>query len=743
LRYCFLLLKEHTMLRTSAFRIFVALLFPALFLQNMLAQATETTIYTFCEQGGGDCYDGKAPWGNIAQGPDGNFYGTTETGGSNRGQNPYGTIFKVTPGVGETILHNFTDGTDGANPLHGLILAGDGNFYGTTEGYTPNGIGDPCPGTGLCGTIFRITPSGSFSNIYTFCSQVGCPDGYQPTALTLGSDGNLYGSSVNNFGDGGIVDVFKVTLAGIYTLVGQFDGYKIGSPLLQATDGNFYTSGLLSPDISGDNGGILQITPSGNVSYFYAFPSGTSLPAPAGSLIEDSSGNLYGAMSVNGTADGPAEIFKVTPGASMTTLATYCPTCGGEGYNSLLFGSDGNIYGAAEVAGANTGTCDPSGCGTVFQVTPTGTVKTLYSFTGGAEGVFPLSGLVEAGNGSFYGTNTDGGGDPALGSGTLYEISLTSPPPAPITITVPQPSLTLGSQETVNWSVLNAFSETMQQCYGFSTLNGVTTALGKMTGTYSNGVYSGSSTFAPTTDGTYTLALSCGGVESGSNTVTVTGSGDAIEFSSVTHNFGTILEGTSSTYGVKVTNANSAAFPFHLTLSGANAFSAATNCGTSLRGNSSCEIEFTFDPNSVGSQTTTWSLTAGDFSFTPSNGGKLTGAGVATGSLNYTTSVHNFGGVTVGGSSPVYGTVLTNSYNFPVTLAYALSGSTTSFATNTNCGATLAAGQSCNANYTFTPKAKGFVTESIAVTASHNGSPIAVTSQGATIPGITLKGTGD
>src|SRR5262249_38280617 len=124
-----------------------------------------TSLYSFCQQS--SCPDGRNPAGWLVQGPNGNFYGSATQGGPSGA----GTIFMISPGGALTTLHKF-NGTDGSNPS-ALILATDGNFYGTTQ----MGGGDACPrGNGLCGTIFRISPGGAFTSLYRFCSQANCAD---------------------------------------------------------------------------------------------------------------------------------------------------------------------------------------------------------------------------------------------------------------------------------------------------------------------------------------------------------------------------------------------------------------------------------------------------------------------------------------------------------------------------------------------------------------------------------------
>jgi uncharacterized repeat protein (TIGR03803 family) len=106
------------------------------------------------------------------------------------GEYGYGTVFKITPTGTFTTLHNFGY-TDGAYPIAALVQATDGNFYGTTMG----GSGTACGSDG-CGTLFRITSSGTLDTLYRFCSQANCADGLSPSSgLIQATDGNFYGAT--------------------------------------------------------------------------------------------------------------------------------------------------------------------------------------------------------------------------------------------------------------------------------------------------------------------------------------------------------------------------------------------------------------------------------------------------------------------------------------------------------------------------------------------------------------------
>ena len=199
-----------------------------------------TTLYNFCSttaQAG--CLDGTDPAGALVQATDGNFYGTTGFGG------PFGagTVFKITGSGSLTTLHSF-DNTDGNDPNSRLFPASDGSFYGTTAF---GGNVSECPVFHGCGTVFNITSSGALTTLYKFCSQTGCTDGAVPfLGLAQGGDGNFYGATFGGGGpDGGTI--FKISAQGTLTTLHTFcvdfypfcgGRYPLG--LVQGTDGNFY-----------------------------------------------------------------------------------------------------------------------------------------------------------------------------------------------------------------------------------------------------------------------------------------------------------------------------------------------------------------------------------------------------------------------------------------------------------------------------------------------------------------------
>jgi uncharacterized repeat protein (TIGR03803 family) len=163
-----------------------------------------TTLHSFCGSDPKNCRDGYNPVGGLIQGSDGNFYGMTARGGDPTCiLNFYlgcGVIYRMAPNGAFDVLHDF-EGADGAGPVGALIQGTDGNFYGTAQ-YDGSGVG-PC--SAGCGTLFSMTPSGTFTTLYDFCSVSGCVDGATPiSGPSQDTNGTFYGTTyeggANNYG---------------------------------------------------------------------------------------------------------------------------------------------------------------------------------------------------------------------------------------------------------------------------------------------------------------------------------------------------------------------------------------------------------------------------------------------------------------------------------------------------------------------------------------------------------------
>lgn len=411
---------------------YAALLFCVVTAIALPAQ-TFTTLASF------DSTDGSEPYAGLTQGTDGNFYGTTLDGGANKD----GTIFKIVSAGTLTTLHSF-DKTDGASPNAGLVQGTDGNFYGTTES---GGASSNC--SSGCGTVFEITPAGTLTTLYSFCMNAGCADGWMPYGgLVQGSDGNFYGT-VNSGGAssaciGGCGTIFKITPAGTLTTLHSFvktDGAYPESWLVQGTDGNFY--GTAQEGGPNNAGTVFKMTPAGTLTVLYSFCSSTNCADgayPVAGLVQGTDGNFYGTTVAagnfacdygNGTPDGCGTVFQITPAGTLTTLHTFAgwPNDGAWPRGGLIQATDGNFYGTSVNGGANE--CPsgpyggPQGCGTIFEITPAGTLTTLYSF---GSTYNPLAGLMQATDGNFYGTTEYGGNYTACdytgACGTVFKLSV-------------------------------------------------------------------------------------------------------------------------------------------------------------------------------------------------------------------------------------------------------------------------------------------------------------------------------
>lgn len=333
--------------------------------------------------------------GSLVQGSDGNFYGLSYAGGTNG----LGTLFSISPSGSDSVLYSFASSApvDGYYPYGGgLVLAGDGNFYGMTNEGGTNGFG----------TIFRATPGGVVTTLYEFTG--GASDGsYPESGLTLGTDGNLYGVTTEG-GQYASGVAFKMTLTGTYSVIYHFG--HMGDPvdvsfssLVLASDGNFYGVGYLAG--ANGYGGVFKLTPAGVETVLYSFTGPSDGANPSSTLVQGADGDLYG-MTSSGGANGFGTAFKISTTGTFTLLHTFAGAPADAAYaydNPLVLGSDGNFYGMTASGGTSNN-------GTLFQMTPSGTITILHSFEGPtADGANPYSGLTIGSDGYIYGTTAAGG----------------------------------------------------------------------------------------------------------------------------------------------------------------------------------------------------------------------------------------------------------------------------------------------------------------------------------------------
>ena len=306
-------------------------------------------------------------------------------------------------------------GTEGVEPLYVSLVQGlDGDLYGTTTYGGANNFG----------TVFKVTSTGTVITLYSFCAPSGCP-GRAYAGLVLGTDGNFYGTTIGG-GTYGYGTVFRVNPQGGLKTLHSFnstDGASPYAPLVQGADGNFY--GTTSAGGAYGYGTVFRLTPEGTLTtlhIFAGYPADGNYPyAP---LVQATDGNFYGTTVWGGASDdacayGCGTVFEISPEGTLTILHSFEGSDGAYPSAGLIQASDGTFYGTT--TGGRASTACVEGCGTVFAITSEGRLTTLHSFDS-TDGANPYGGLVQATDGNFYGTAGKGGaGD--YDAGTVFKIT--------------------------------------------------------------------------------------------------------------------------------------------------------------------------------------------------------------------------------------------------------------------------------------------------------------------------------
>ncbi len=403
-------------------------------------QWSESVIYSF------NLSDGDDPVGNLSFNQAGNLYGTTRFGGSKA----EGTVFELIHGSGgwsESVLWNFTDGADGETPTYGVTLGSSGQIYGATAEFPNSGNG----------TVFELQAAQGGSYTETTLTGFAGGNGDPTTALIADALGNFYGATNSGaaYGFGAVYELSpaaggKWTVSILYSFPSGLPGYTEGptpSALIFDSAGNLY--GELRYGGTAGEGTIYELSPSSGGKWsekdIYTFTGGTDGGQPQGGLIFDSAGNLYGTTEyggftgVEGCRLGCGTVFKLTPSSgSWSESVLYQFVAGGtDGRNpiaSVVFDANGNLYGTTELGGIIiSGVCG-GGCGSVFELIPSGgawTEHVLYLFSGkSGDGRSPYANLILDAAGNLYGTTAAGGkaieNYCGTGCGTVFKLAPSS-----------------------------------------------------------------------------------------------------------------------------------------------------------------------------------------------------------------------------------------------------------------------------------------------------------------------------
>ena len=354
------------------------------------------------------------PTGILAQGRDGNIYGT----GNLEAADHQGGIYKITPEGVETLIVSFPANWQGCQ---GLSLGFDGNFYGTC-GF------DGAHGDGF---VFQATPAGVLTDIYDFTDDNN--DANPVTVPVLGANGDFYGTSGRgNYACG---NIYRVTTAGVYKNIKSGNAYCSPTQISAGSNGDFYGAWGNVP--SGNTGAVFQVTASGSYKEIHDFNSTTD-PSwyPVTGPILATDGKLYGTDIGGGTNSNGAIYSMKTNGMELTDLFNINSSADGalEG-NNLIQASDGNFYGASYNGGSGNQ-------GSFYELTSDNVFSVDLLVSNTTNGDSPATALMQHTNGTIYGTTSTNGPSPGLGQFESFDIGA-----APfIALVGPVPAATEGTQ---------------------------------------------------------------------------------------------------------------------------------------------------------------------------------------------------------------------------------------------------------------------------------------------------------
>ncbi len=351
---------------------------------KMDSTGNETVLYSFVD-------DGFYP-SSLVLDPAGNIYGTTLQGGIYGA----GVVYKLDTAGHERVLYTFTDGFDGGLPYDLVRDDAMGFIWGLARGGPTNG-----------GLLFTLDGLGNFNVAHFFGAEAG--DGVDPNpGLTL-EGANLYGTTISG-GAYGLGTVYSGDGGILYSFPGGVNGEGPHAGVIRDPAGNLY--GTASEGGAEGLGVLYKLDAAGNESVFNVFTPAPSGSQPAGPLIRDAAGNLYG-TAVGGVWNAGV-VFKIDPSGAETVLYTFKGQPDGNNPTpGLIRDSAGDLYGTTEAGGVY-------GQGTIYKLDASSNETVLYSFTGGSDGAMPFAGVTLDAAGNLYGTTSEGG--LSSGSGVVYEL---------------------------------------------------------------------------------------------------------------------------------------------------------------------------------------------------------------------------------------------------------------------------------------------------------------------------------
>jgi uncharacterized repeat protein (TIGR03803 family) len=366
--------------------------------------------------------DGAEPVATVFRDASGNLFGTTASGGVNNCVVGCGTVFEVSKGGQEQVLYRFQGGTDGAFPAAAVIMDGAGNLYGTTSG-----------GNGNASTLFKLTPGGEESVLHTFTYQDVTSSPVLDASGNL-YGGSQYGGDANcGYNGNGCGFIYKLDTSGkfsvVYTFKNVHDGVTPYANIVMDAKGVLYGAAAFGGDVKCDAptgcGVIFRLEPNGKYTVLHSFTGKKDGWGP-GAISLDAAGNIYGTTAEGADLScypplGCGVIYKIDTTGNFSVLFTFTASqvCCGPGSYTPIIDSKGNLYDSMAVNGAHND-------GYVYELDTKGNFTDLFDYAACGESAYgaQASTLVRDKQGNYYGTMVYGANAPCGGGdGTVFKLT--------------------------------------------------------------------------------------------------------------------------------------------------------------------------------------------------------------------------------------------------------------------------------------------------------------------------------